>query len=34
MCTSSGATYLVAGASDGTLSVFELGPPGKERFMK
>jgi hypothetical protein len=24
----------VAGASDGSISVFELGKPGKERFIK
>jgi hypothetical protein len=31
---SAGGNYLVAGASDGSLSIFELGKAGKERFMK
>eukprot|EP00349_Pseudokeronopsis_sp_Brazil_P009175 CAMPEP_0202961928 /NCGR_PEP_ID=MMETSP1396-20130829/6027_1 /ASSEMBLY_ACC=CAM_ASM_000872 /TAXON_ID= /ORGANISM="Pseudokeronopsis sp., Strain Brazil" /LENGTH=316 /DNA_ID=CAMNT_0049682157 /DNA_START=155 /DNA_END=1105 /DNA_ORIENTATION=- len=31
---SDGGYYLFAGASDGSMSVFEMGKPGKERFIK
>ena len=34
LCTGSGGNYLVGGAADGSLSIFELGKAGKERFMK
>jgi len=34
LCTNEAWTYLVAGGTDGSLSVFELGKSGKERFAK
>ncbi len=34
MCINGGANYLVAGAVDGSLTVFELGRPKQERFTK
>jgi len=34
MCLSFGGSYLVVGATDGTLSIFELGRPKGERFSK
>lgn len=34
LCLSTGGSYLVAGASDGVLSIFELGRPKGERFTK
>jgi WD40 repeat protein len=34
MCLSLGSFYLVAASLDGSLSILELGKPGKERFIK
>ena len=34
MCISAGGSYLVAGADDGSLSIFELGRVKGERFTK
>jgi hypothetical protein len=34
MCMNGGGSYLVTGATDGTLSIFELGRPKGERFTK
>jgi len=34
LCLSAGGSYLVAGAVDGSLSIFELGRPKQERFTK
>jgi len=34
LCLSAGGSYLVAGATDGSLSIFELNKPRSERFSK
>jgi hypothetical protein len=34
LCLSTGGTYMVAGAVDGSLSILEMGKPRQERFTK
>jgi hypothetical protein len=34
MCLNSYGNWLIAGAKDGSITVFDLGPPGKEKILK